>query len=172
MLIERMTLAYSKAEDRIRLDGVDGGGATCGLWLTRRLACGLLQAMAKWLKEASPSAARTAPALQSDVLSLEHAAIAATRSAGGPPVLAAPAAILAVGIDMRRRDNRFQLDFQDAAGQVHATLRVERQRLHWLADALVRQMRRGNWTDAIALDWLAEESGLAKLQAPSGALLN
>lgn len=172
----RLSVRYDAGQDRLRVDAVDPTGATCALWLTRRLAGGLLPALANWLEKASPAAAAVPQAVREQAVALESAVIAGRRARDPAPAVP-PQAVprLVTTIDLSRQGPRWSLVFKADADALHAQplqgqLNCDSGTVHSLVQGLVQQVKKAQWNDALALGWLAE--GAEPPKPAPGTLLN
>jgi hypothetical protein len=173
---QRVSVRYDANQDRLRVDAVDGSGAICALWITRRLAAAWVGALADWLKKASPTAAAVPAAVQEQAVAMESAVIVSRREREVTPAVPASAAPrLVSAIDLSRRNGLWSMVFKsetDAANPLplQGLLKCDSATVHQLAQALVRQVQAAQWTQPLTLGWLAD--GGKPAPAAPGTLLN
>jgi hypothetical protein len=155
--ISRLSLSYDVQEDRLRMAVCDAGERTLGLWLTRRLAMGVVAMMRGCLEGSSAVAGRTLPNLKASVMAIEHVALSARRKGeDGSPVRVQEPGIVVTGVNLRRKGRGYALIFF-AADQELAFMRLDHRMLHRFAGALAAKMQDASWTTGFDPDWLGKK---------------
>lgn len=113
LILEKMTLTYAAAEDRMRLAGIAKDGNAITLWLTQRLCDQMVRTLTGCLEKL----AEARGALAKDaVLSLQQTAARQNLPSlpALPPVTAGPEATQALvrAIEVRQNGKRFVLAFK------------------------------------------------------------
>lgn len=110
LILEKMTLTYVAAEDRMRLAGIAKDGDAITLWLTQRLCNQVVRTLTGCLEKLAEARGTLA---KDAVLSLQQTA-ARQNLPALPPVTAGPEATQALvrAIEVRQNGKRFVLGFK------------------------------------------------------------
>ena len=150
LTLERLTLTYVAAEDRMRLVGLGKDGDAIVLWLTQRLCNQMVRTLTGFLEKLAEERGMLA---KDAVLSFQQsAARAGQRSL--PPVTAGPDAAQALvrGIEVRQSAKRFVLTFRFGK-EARAEVALAVPGLHrWLLALHGRYLKAG-WTMQTWPDW-------------------
>jgi len=168
---QSLSIAYNEKEDRLLLT-LSAKDVRLRLLLTRRLAGGLINALADLLAKTSPGAQQASQDVRESMVLFEHhdAVQAAARrnaatgaqpkvDATAPPKLLPP--VLLAAVDIGRKGERFTLVFKGPQ-QALASFLASRHELHQVLDMLRSKTVSAGWALSIDAGWL--DAGAAKLR--------
>jgi len=160
-VLQTFTTDYSPTEDRIRISGRDKDDAVQVLWLTRRLADGLVRALAEGLAKRQDGVDHLSADLMQEFA--QARAEAALEPTARVEASSSAAEWLIVEVDIQTADHAVALVFKSAPAQVAAgdtparTAQIGfglKELRQWLSIVL-RAYRTGGWPLDVWPDWIA-----------------
>lgn len=151
LTLERLTLNYVAAEDRIRLVGVRKDGDAIVLWLTQRLCNQAVHSLTRVLEKLAEERGGLA---RNAMLAFQQSAARRSNPPSSSPITAGPAAAQALVrvIEMRQNSRRFVLAFKFGK-ESHAEIALTVPGLHrWLL-VLHSQYGKAGWNMQAWPEW-------------------
>jgi hypothetical protein len=152
--VQKFSLAYDPAEDRLALDIEDRAGETTRLWLTERLCRNLAPALIKLLSDRTAPQAAGAVA-QSTVQS--WAQVAAMQGFGQTPAVQlkpqAPSGLVSA-VHVTPTNDRFVVKFD--FGEQSRSINFDEPALRQTLGLMQRLYRQAGWPADIWPDWIAD----------------
>jgi hypothetical protein len=152
-------LRYLPSEDRLLLSVSAPENREFGVFLTRRLAHGLLKALAKMASERGAAGTGVNPALRDTILDFEHSKAVAAAVAQGTmreeqrdTQLTVPPKLMHQVTIAPKQDGSLSLVF-DHPEQI-LTLAISGERLHMVIETFVRIAERADWDFPPLAGWL------------------
>lgn len=154
---------YSAVEDRVAAALTDGGGSSAVLWITRRMAGKLLDALAEFMSRTSPGLL-TAPGHAAEVLGFEHEL--AIVQAGGEGVFKPVASKLKIDPAPHLVDTVNLLQLQNGksrlvlrARQQQIAMDLPREALHLVYHQLCALAEHAGWKLDLKVPWESPGAG-------------
>lgn len=174
--LQRVTLGFSPAQDRLRLAGEDAAGHTVVLWLTQRLLNRLVPELVRWLEAHQgerPGCVPLAGLPRAEAL-LSFAQHEAQRSqAPAAPVQARPGSgnWLVEEVNLRTTVEHCRMNFRGGDGQVAGFSLTPTGLRQWLG-MVHRAYLAGGWPTGVWPVWISENAPGAIRSVSGGAMLH
>jgi len=164
LLLNKVTLRYNKAEDRIRMDAQSGGGQVVAFWFTQRLCRELIKGFVNYFDKASPVTTRTLPHNLAAVQGFLHGKARGSIKPASPVGDSGVQVELINKLQMRASNNRVQIEFP-LPEKTRAVLVMKPMEARQWLDILYQQYLLADWSVDIWPDWV--KSPQSNKEAPT-----
>jgi len=159
--LTKITLSYSKVEDRIRMDGRSRDD-TVSLWITRRLCRELVKIVVAYLSKpeinnAEVARAAVSPQHLSAVQEFLHQKAKSDKIKAPPVMPAAPTAMLVSSVKVRASTKCVQISFSVGSSSMAALVMTPKETRQWL-DILYEQYLVAEWSLDVWPHWMSSLS--------------